>query len=322
MLQPDRNPYDYARFYDEIGAAQLEERYIGTNSYTLARMHLVLEWLLPVARTGGKLLDIGCASGYYSVAFAKAGGRATGVDISGASIALAQRRAEREGVADRCEFLEGDMRSLGIPEGKYDAVGMIEVLEHVREQQVAVEQAFRALRPGGILVVATPHAFDELPRRDRFRHRNAPTPEAAGVDVERLGTNPFVEESGIEHEPYFHDAFTFEQIRRLLPAEAEIVRLHSLYMPIPGLRLLARLPQPLRRMLGGAAPAPPPAEEQPADRPSTDEPLPIPALNKEAALMLRLSKLMWRIPLVRMTYNHHLLVARRPDSPEAEQKAP
>jgi 2-polyprenyl-3-methyl-5-hydroxy-6-metoxy-1,4-benzoquinol methylase len=314
MLQPDRNPDDYARFYDEIGAAQLEERYIATNSYTLARMHLVLEWLLPVARARGKLLDIGCASGYYSVGFAKAGGRATGIDISGASIALARRRAEREGVADRCEFLRGDMRSLAIPEGKYDAVGMIEVLEHVREQREAVDQALRSLRPGGVLVLATPHAFDTLPRWQRFRHRNTPTPEAAGVDVERLGTNPFVTESGIEHEPYFHDAFTFDQIRGFVQDDARIVRLHSLYMPIPGLRMLGHLPPTLRRtirrIVGGAPPVPT-EEQRPESRLSTDEPLPIPPLNLEAALMVKLSKLMWRIPVVRMTYNHHLLVARR-----------
>jgi 2-polyprenyl-3-methyl-5-hydroxy-6-metoxy-1,4-benzoquinol methylase len=315
LLRPDRNPEDYERLYDEIGAAQLEERYLANNAYAIARMHLVLEWLSPLARTGGKLLDIGCASGYYSVAFAKAGGRATGIDISEASIALARRRAEQESVAGRCEFLRGDMRSLSIREGDYDAVVMIEVLEHVREQREAVEQAVRALRPGGVLVLTTPHALDELPRRQRFRHRNAPTPEAAGVDVQRLGTNPFVTESGIEHEPYFHDAFTFEQIRSLLPPESEIVRLHSLYMPIPGLRLLAHLPpavrQTIRRMLGGEEPPVSTGELPTGSTRRPDEPVAIPALNAEASLMVGLSKLMWRIPVVRLTCNHHLLVARR-----------
>jgi SAM-dependent methyltransferase len=304
------------RFYDEIGAAQLEERYMAINAYAVARLHLVLEQLLPVARAGGKLLDIGCASGYYAVSFAKAGGYARGLDISAASIALAQRRAEREGVAEGCDFMQGDMRSLPIRESEYDAVGMIEVLEHIREQKEAVEQAVRALRPGGVLVLATPHAFDNLPRWQRFRHRNAPTPETAGVDVRRVDTNPFVTESGIEHEPYFHDAFTFEQIRALLPHEAEIVRLHSLYMPVPGLRLLARLPPRLRRTIRrliGEEAAPAATEEQPREGAHGSEPLPIPPLNKEAALMVGLSKLMWRVPAIMMTYNQVLLVARRRD---------
>jgi SAM-dependent methyltransferase len=303
------------RFYDAVGAAQLEERYLARHSYAAARMHLVLEWLLPIARTGGKLLDIGCASGYYSVAFAKAGGRATGVDISEASVALARRRAALEGVADRCEFVQGDIRSLTIASGEYDVVGLIEVLEHVREQRELIEQATRAVRPGGLLVVATPHAFDELPRWRRFLYRKAPTPEAAGIQVERLGTNPFVAESGIAHEPYFHDAFTFEQIRRLVPTDVEIVRLHSLYMPIPGLKALAHLPptvrQWIRRMFDEAVSAPRADGEAPEPRPATDEPLPVPPLSTEAALMVKLSKLMWRLPVIRMTYNQHLLVARR-----------
>jgi 2-polyprenyl-3-methyl-5-hydroxy-6-metoxy-1,4-benzoquinol methylase len=317
MLRPDRNREDYKRFYDEIGAAQLEERYIAIHAYALARMHLTLEWLLPVARLGGELLDIGCASGYYSVAFAKAGGRATGIDISQASIALARRRAERESVGERCEFLQGDMRSLPIREGDYDAVAMIEVLEHVREQKEALEHAVRALRPGGVLVLTTPHAFDELPRRRRFQYRNASTPQVAGVDVRPLDTNAFVAEAGIEHAPYFHDSFTFEQLRSLLPTESEVVRLHSLYMPVPAIRLLAHLPpavrQAIKRLLGDKdSPA---LTDEPHAEPSesTDEPLQIPHPNAEASLIVKLSKLMWRLPVVRMTYNHHLLVARRRD---------
>lgn len=327
MLRPDQNSDDYERFYDEVGAAQLEERYMALHPYVVARMHLALEWLLPIARTGGRLLDVGCASGYYSVAFARAGGRSTGVDISAASIKLARRRAELESVSERCEFVQGDMRDLPIGEGSYDAVSMIEVLEHVREQRAAIEQAFRALRVGGMLVLTTPHAFDELPRRQRFRNRDARTPEAAGVNVGRVDTNPFVSEAGIEHEPYYHDAFTFQQLRQLLPPGAEIVRLHSLYTPIPGVRLLARLPAGARRAIKKAVGEKAPVSN--STRASTegvrsgsldaDEPLKIPSPSKEASLMVALSKLMWRIPVVRMTSHHHLLVARRRQSSATER---
>jgi hypothetical protein len=142
--------------------------------------------------------------------------------------------------------------------------------------------------------------------------------------VQRLATNPFVTESGIEHEPYFHDAFTYEQIRSLLPAEAQVVRLHSLYMPIPGLRLLARLPLSVRQMIketveSRAVPGST-NDEPPAERGArADEPLPIPPLNAEASLMVKLSKLMWRIPVMRMTFNHHLLVARRREPATTER---
>lgn len=283
----------------------------------VARIQLVLEWLLPVARAGGSLLDIGCASGYYSVAFAQAGGQATGVDISEAGVALARRRAEHEGVAVRCEFLQGDMRTLAVSDGAYDVVLMIEVLEHVREQPQALAEAARALRPGGLLVLTTPHALDRLPALRRLRYRKALTPEAAGVDLQRLDTNAFVAESGIPHEPYFHDAFTFEQLRALLPEDVEVVRHHSLYMPMPTSRVMDIVPRGLRRRLKDALTRGALASEddQLTDtRPTPDEPLAVPLPGANAALLVTLSKLMWRVPILRMAGYHHLLVARKSGS--------
>ena len=106
-LRPDADATDYARFYDEIGEAQLEERYMSRHSYARARFQLVLDRLLEATGSSGTLLDIGCASGYYSVAFARAGGTVTGIDISGASVELARRRADADGVGERCDFVTG-----------------------------------------------------------------------------------------------------------------------------------------------------------------------------------------------------------------------
>jgi SAM-dependent methyltransferase len=280
------------------------------HAYAAARFHLVLECLLSVTGARGTMLDIGCASGYYSVAFARAGGRATGVDISPSSIALARRRAKREGVEARCEFATGDIRSLPFSDRAFDAVLMVEVLEHVREQRQALAEGVRTLRPGGMLVLATPHAFDLLPGRQRFRHRRAATPESAGVTVERLGTNPSVDEAGIHHEPYFHDAFTFEEVRTLLPADLDVIRLHSLTALASGLRLSRHVPQTLReRIKRSLAPtASTTTATGPAD---SDEPLDLPPLGGDAALIVKASKIMWQVPVVREMGSHVLLVAHR-----------
>src|SRR5438477_13204006 len=50
-------------------------------------------------------LDVGCGSGRYAIAFARAGAvRVTGVDVSASMIHLAREEAVRSRVEDRCEF--------------------------------------------------------------------------------------------------------------------------------------------------------------------------------------------------------------------------
>jgi SAM-dependent methyltransferase len=213
-------------------------------------------------------------------------------------------------VDDRCEFATGDCRSLPFSDRAFDAVLMVEVLEHVREQRQSVAEGVRTLRPGGMLVLATPHAFDSLPPRQRFRHRKAATPEDAGVTVERLGTNPSADAAGIRHEPYFHDAFTFEEVRSLVPDDVEVIRLHSLTALASGLRLSRYVPRALRESIKGsiAPPVSAPSATAPAD---SDEPVEMPPLGGDAALIVKASKAMWHVPVLRQMGSHLLLVARR-----------
>ena len=58
---------------------------------------------------GLEVLDVGCGSGRFSVAVARAGARRVlGLDFAETMLEIARRLAEREGVADRCHFAAGD----------------------------------------------------------------------------------------------------------------------------------------------------------------------------------------------------------------------
>jgi 2-polyprenyl-3-methyl-5-hydroxy-6-metoxy-1,4-benzoquinol methylase len=58
---------------------------------------------------GKTVLDIGCGSGRYAVEFARRGAaRVTGIDYAPNMLSLARQYAHGQGVADRCEFIEGD----------------------------------------------------------------------------------------------------------------------------------------------------------------------------------------------------------------------
>ncbi len=67
----------------------------------------------------GKALDIGCASGFYSVYLAQQGFQVTGIDYIPAALKFAQERASQAGVD--IDFIEADITSWENPE-KYDFV--------------------------------------------------------------------------------------------------------------------------------------------------------------------------------------------------------
>src|SRR5688500_11194054 len=71
------------------------------------RFAITLEQAEPL--TGKLVLDIGCGSGRYAVEFARRGAaRVTGIDYAPNMLSLARQYAHAQGVADRCEFIEGD----------------------------------------------------------------------------------------------------------------------------------------------------------------------------------------------------------------------
>lgn len=79
------------------------------------RFAITFEQSEPIA--GKTVLDIGCGSGRYAVEFAKRGAvRVVGVDYAPGMLALARAYADQEGVADRCEFREGDFTTATLDE--------------------------------------------------------------------------------------------------------------------------------------------------------------------------------------------------------------
>jgi SAM-dependent methyltransferase len=56
------------------------------------------------------------------------------------------------------EFLVGDAIHLPFPDSSFDAVTMFDVLEHIPDDQTAMAEALRVLKPGGYLLVSTPNS--------------------------------------------------------------------------------------------------------------------------------------------------------------------
>jgi release factor glutamine methyltransferase len=71
-----------------------------------------------------EIADVGTGSGILAVTLAKhlPRSRVTAIDVSPAAIAVAQRNAERHGVAERIEWVEGDLFAAVDPSQKFDLV--------------------------------------------------------------------------------------------------------------------------------------------------------------------------------------------------------
>jgi ubiquinone/menaquinone biosynthesis C-methylase UbiE len=110
------------------------------------------------------LLDVGCGRGLLLVGAAKRlpAGRAVGIDVWSATDQSGNRRAatlanaEAEGVGERVEVLDADMRALPFEDERFDAVVSsiaIHNLPEAKDRERACFEIARVLRPGGRVAV-------------------------------------------------------------------------------------------------------------------------------------------------------------------------
>ena len=105
-------------------------------------------------RPGMRLLDVGCGWGALSLHAAEHfGATVTGVTISTEQKAFVDKRIADRGLADRVEIRVQDFRE--VPESDFDAVGSLEMGEHVGRRHYATyaEVLRRVVRPGGRVLV-------------------------------------------------------------------------------------------------------------------------------------------------------------------------
>lgn len=120
------------------------------------RVHATWRHWMPFFATevgaGARLLDLGCAYGFLVREAREAGLRAVGVDAS--RFAIAQASACAPDVAGR--LLVAHAERLPFADASFDVVTAFDVLEHVPHPELLIAEAARVLRPGGLLVGATP----------------------------------------------------------------------------------------------------------------------------------------------------------------------
>lgn len=174
--------------------------------------------------TGRRVLDCACGAGYGSWLLACAGAKSVvGVDHELDSITWAKAHFGGGAV----QFRQGEATSLPLASGDVDLVVSLELLEHLRDQAAFVEELWRVLSPGGVLVLSTPLGRGEqrLHPKDPRHVRELDAQELAALLAprfaleQRLGffTAPALGETRLRSRPGGLKGILRNFARRVLP---------------------------------------------------------------------------------------------------------
>ena len=152
-------PWDDPAFSERMLREHLDQSH-GAASRQRPELLRQVDWLWEHLKLqpGARLLDITCGPGLYAVEFARRGVDVTGIDFSPASIRYAGELAAQQGVAERCRFIQADVRAeLPRHAGQgYDAATFIygQLAVFTRAEAAALlAAAGQALRPAGRLAL-------------------------------------------------------------------------------------------------------------------------------------------------------------------------
>jgi ubiquinone/menaquinone biosynthesis C-methylase UbiE len=138
----------------------------------------LLEALAP--RPGETVLEVGPGTGYYTLTVARAAGRLHVFDVQQEMLDHTMRRAAEAGLSN-VEPRQGDARSLPYADDSFDAAYLVTVLGEIPDQDAALRELRRVLRPGGRLVVGELFGDPHMVGERALRRRAA----AAGLRFER-----------------------------------------------------------------------------------------------------------------------------------------
>ncbi len=145
---------------------------------TRARLREILE-----PREGERLLEVGPGTGYYSLPVAgwlSPGGSLDVVDVQQEMLDHSVRRAADEGIDNIAPAL-ADARELPFDDDTFDGAYLVTVLGEIPDQDAALRELRRVVRPGGRIVVGELFGDPHMVTHPALVRRAA----AAGLRVER-----------------------------------------------------------------------------------------------------------------------------------------
>lgn len=126
----------------------------GFGDFVLGRRLELIDELGPFG--GGRLLDVGCGNGAQTLRLLDRFSEVVGLDVVPSHLEALQRHLT-PGAHCRTVLYEGG--AMPFEEGTFSAVLSIETLEHVAQEAQTLDEMYRVLTPGGVLVLSVPNKW-------------------------------------------------------------------------------------------------------------------------------------------------------------------
>jgi SAM-dependent methyltransferase len=141
--EPVRRIQDPVDFFDMVGQTDWHR----------AMQRTLIHWM--GVHDSHRLLDVGCAAGWFAMQVSPRCQWVTGLDISPEMVRRAELNAQDYRL-DNVSFVVGDARDIPLPDASFDWVTCIDVFHLLDDPARALAEMLRVCRPGGQVIVLNP----------------------------------------------------------------------------------------------------------------------------------------------------------------------
>lgn len=139
------------RMADEVRPLVPERSDIPFEKDIRTRMEHMWRYRFASKRFRGKVLDVGCGTGYGSRFLHDLGNEVSSIDVSEDAIGHARKNYAGP------EYIKSSAENIPFPDEIFDAITAFEVIEHVPDPYKALLEMHRVLKSGGSLFISTPN---------------------------------------------------------------------------------------------------------------------------------------------------------------------
>lgn len=128
-----------------------QKKLINVNNFTYRE---IIKTINKYLKTGDSLLDIGCGAGTLVFFFANKVKNVTGIDVSKKAInkcIISKKNLKLNNVLFEVKNFPIDISLV-----KYDFIIISEVIEHIKNDELAIKKIYSLLKPGGYALITTP----------------------------------------------------------------------------------------------------------------------------------------------------------------------